>query len=168
MILPPMKVAIVSDIHDKTNNLLSAVATAKELGCERMIFLGDMVHLQTFILLREEWDGPLDLVFGNNEYEWEGFYRYAAAVPDTTLHGEHGELELDGLRIFFTHLPSVAECACRCERYDIILYGHTHMAEIRRQGERLLANPGEVQGRSGQTTIGVLDTSDRTILLYPI
>lgn len=163
-----MKIAIVSDIHDKTNNLLSAVATAKDLECERMIFLGDMVHLRTFILLREEWNAPLDLVFGNNEYEWEDFYRYAAAVPDTTLHGEYGELELDNLRIFFTHLPSLAEKASRCARYDVILYGHTHMAEVRQQGELLLANPGEVQGRSGQTTIGVLDTTDRTIRLYPI
>ena len=163
-----MKIAIVSDIHDHTNHLLSAVVTAKELGCERMIFLGDMAHLRSFITLREEWSGPLDLVFGNNEYEWDEFMRYAETAPDTTLHGEYGELELDGRRIFFCHLPSDVLRASASGRYDVIFYGHTHDARCEYHDGVLLANPGEVQGRQSVPSIGVYETRTGQFLHYQI
>lgn len=163
-----MKIALLSDAHDHTNHLLSALVCARETGCERIIFLGDMVHLQTFVTLREEWDGPIDLVFGNNEYEWEAFNRYAETSSDTTLHGEYGSVTIDNLRIFFTHLPTTAARAQRSGMFDIVLYGHTHVSEVLQQDGMIIANPGEIQGRRGHPTIGVLDTIERQITIYPI
>ncbi|MBQ3240601.1 MAG: metallophosphoesterase family protein [Akkermansia sp.] len=163
-----MKIAILSDIHDHTNHLLSALATAEITGCERMLFLGDMVHASTFSLLLEEWEKPLDLVFGNNEYEEEAFSAMAAASRHATLHGEYGVVKCDGQLLFFCHLPQLALRALETKQFDAVFYGHTHCAECRQLGTTLLANPGEVLGRSSIPGIGVYDTETREFLHYSI
>ena len=68
-----MLVALLSDIHDHTTNLLLALHTAQEQGCSHLLFLGDMAEASTFRTLRDEWPHPIDLVFGNNEYEIKSF-----------------------------------------------------------------------------------------------
>lgn len=163
-----MKIAIVSDIHDHINHLLSALATAEENGCERMIFLGDMVQASTFSLLLEEWHKPLDLVFGNNEYETEAFTAMAAAAQHAKLHGDCGVVRCDGQLLFFCHLPHLALRALETGQFDAVFYGHTHCAECRQIGTTLLANPGEVLGRSSIPGIGVYDTETREFFHYSV
>lgn len=163
-----MKIAIVSDVHDHINHLLLALATADEAGCERMIFLGDMVHSSTFTLLTEEWKKPLDLVFGNNEYEIEAFHAIATAAPHVTLHGNYGAVTIDSRRLFFCHLPSLARQAVETGRFDAVFYGHTHCADSRMSGATLLANPGEVFGRQSRPGIGVYDTDSGQFFHFPI
>ena len=163
-----MKIAIVSDIHDHINHLLQALVTADEAGCEHMIFLGDMVHSSTFTLLTEEWKKPLDLVIGNNEYEIEAFHDIAAAAPHVTLHGDYGAITIGSRRIFFCHLPSLAQQAVNTGQFDAVFYGHTHCADIRVSGATLLANPGEVYGRQSIPGIGVYDTDSGQFFHFPI
>lgn len=163
-----MKIAIVSDIHDHINHLLQALVTADEAGCEHMIFLGDMVHSSTFSLLAEMWKKPLELVFGNNEYEWEAFHDIAAAAEHITLHGEYGIMTLDSRRLFFCHLPSIARKAVETGRFDAVFYGHTHYADVRLLGASLLANPGEVYGRQSAPGIGVYDTTSGQFFHLPV
>lgn len=152
-----MNIAIVSDIHDHITHLLLALHAARE--CERMIFLGDMVHSSTFCTLLEEWQRPLDLVFGNNEYERETFQKIAEQHPLTTLHGNTGTLQVDQRRLFFCHLPYHALQAAQSGRFDAVFYGHTHCAHIQQIHHCLLANPGEVLGRSSSPSIGIFNTT---------
>ncbi len=163
-----MKIAIVSDIHDHIIHLLSALATAEDAGCERMIFLGDMVHASTFSVLLAEWKKPLDLVFGNNEYELEAFNAMAEAAPHATLHGDYGVMECDGQMLFFCHLPAPARRALESDRFDAVFYGHTHCADWRQVNSAVIANPGEVCGRRSQPSIGVYDTETRQFFHYNI
>lgn len=163
-----MKIAIVSDIHDHTIRLLSALATAEDAGCERMIFLGDMVHATTFSVLLEEWKKPLDLVFGNNEYELEAFTALANSAPHAKLHGEYGVTECAGQLLFFCHMPGTARQALESGSFDAVFYGHTHCADWRQVGSALIANPGEVLGRQSQPSIGVYDTETRQFFHYNI
>ena len=163
-----MKIAVISDIHDHVSHLLQAVCTAEQEDCERIVFLGDMVHASTFSLLLSEWNKPLDLVFGNNEYEIETFIRMAEGSPNTTLHGEYGVLTADSQQLFFCHLPTLAEKALETEQFDAVFYGHTHYADCRIVGNCLMANPGEVLGRQSAPTIGVYDTSSRRFYTIPI
>lgn len=163
-----MKIAIVSDIHDHINHLLSALTTAEQVGCERMLVLGDMVHASTLSLLLEEWQKPLDLVFGNNEYEIEAFSAIADAAPHVTLHGDYGTTECNGQVIFFCHMPATARQALESGCFDAVFYGHTHCADWQQIGSTLYANPGEVTGRQSQPSIGVYDTETRQFFLYNI
>lgn len=163
-----MKIAVISDIHDHVTHLLQAICTAEEEGCERAIFLGDMVHASTFSLLLSDWSKPLDLVFGNNEYEIETFIRMAENSPNATLHGEYGVLTVDSQHLFFCHLPALAKRAIETGQFDAVFYGHTHCADRRTIGTCLMANPGEVLGRQSVPSIGIYDTSSRHFFTVPI
>ena len=83
-----MLVALLSDIHDHTTNLLLALHSAQEQGCSHLLFLGDMAETSTFRTLRDEWPHPIDLVFGNNEYEIKSLLK-AYANPIVVLQGHY-------------------------------------------------------------------------------
>ena len=154
-----MRVALLADIHDHTTHLLLALHAAREQGCTHMLFMGDMAEVSTFQLLHEEWDAPLDLVFGNNEYEIGIFRKLAQQWPQTTLHGADADIVLDNRRIYFTHLPWAALRVAEAGTHDAVFYGHTHVPEIRHINSTLLVNPGEVYGRHGKPGIAVYDTA---------
>lgn len=163
-----MRVALLSDIHDHTSHLLLALLAAEEQGCRHLLFMGDMAGMSTFRTLREEWRHPIDLVFGNNEYETGAFRRAAGQWPDTTLHGEYADIILDGRRLYFTHFPWSAAKAAESGLYDAVFYGHTHVPELLKTGRTLIANPGEVYGRQGVPSIGVYDTETNSVSIINI
>ncbi len=153
-----MRVALLSDIHDNITHLLLALHTAEQHGCTHLLFMGDMTAASTFRTLREEWPHPIDLVFGNNEYELNAFSRIAEASANTRLHGTAANIELDKRRLFFTHLPRDAYKTAEAGNHDAVFYGHTHTQEIRTIGSTLVVNPGEIYGRNGVPSIGIYDT----------
>lgn len=163
-----MLVALLSDIHDHTTHLLLALHAAHEQGCTHLLFLGDMAGMSTFRTLREEWSHPIDLVFGNNEYETAAFIKAAQKWPDTTLHGAQASVVLDNRRVFFCHLPWHATKAAQGGLFDAVFYGHTHTAEVSWIGHTLVANPGEIQGRQNEPTIGIYDTTTQTVRIITI
>ena len=122
-----MKIALISDIHDNAGNLVQALSLAEAAGCTHLICLGDMVHSSTFRTLRTSWAFGIDLVFGNNERERSLFRRMAESFTNTTLHGDTGELELEGRRIFITHMPERAQNALAAGAFDAVFFGHTHL-----------------------------------------
>ena len=158
-----MLVALLSDIHDHTTHLLLALQTAREAGCTHLLFMGDMAGITTFRTLREEWPHPIDLVFGNNEYELQAFQRMAQQWECTHLHGEEAELELDGRKLYFSHLPWVASRAAESGKYDAVFFGHTHRAEQYCVNHTLVANPGEVYGRQSQPSLGIYNTATNEV-----
>lgn len=155
-----MKIGIISDVHDDIIHLLTALHEAKKRKCERLLFAGDIVSLSTLLALCEEWSHPLDIVFGNNEYDHENHLNAAKRFPHVVHHGQSASLSLDGKRLFMTHLPQRALAQLPKKKYDVIVFGHTHIARCEIVGSTRLINPGEVCGfRSGQSSIAVYDTA---------
>ncbi len=159
-----MRIALLSDIHDHLANLDLALRRAGECGCEHLIFMGDMASTATFRHLIARWGKGIDLVLGNNEWERELFALTAWEHPGVTLHGEAGEVELDGRRLFFAHLPYRAEQALQHGDFDAIFYGHTHRVDLRPAGPHspLIVNPGDLQGRYTGPAMAVYDTETNT------
>ncbi len=158
-----MLVALISDIHDRSTNLLLALARAQELGCAHLLCMGDVAQLSTFRLLCEEWPHGADVVFGNNEWHRDCFLRVADEYPHVTHHGDEATVTLGGRTIFFCHYPHVAARAAASGRYDAVFFGHTHRAELHPAspgGAPLLLNPGEIQGRAGRPCMAIYDTAD--------
>ena len=163
-----MLVALLADIHDHTDNLLTALYRAEELGCTHLLFAGDMAGLTTFRTLREEWNGGIDLVFGNNEFDRASFLRLAEQFHHTCHHGDAGDIELDGRRIFLTHYPTIARQAACSGQYDAVFYGHTHTAAQQLCGNTILANPGEIAGVRQSPGFAVYDTSTNCLTHHPL
>lgn len=158
-----MLIALFSDIHDHTAPMITALHRADALGCQHLLFMGDLTSLSTMQTMREEWPHPIDLVFGNNEQHHDSHLQLAESLPDTTHHGTAASITIDSRRIFFCHYPHTAAREAALGTYDAIFYGHTHIAAQQQGKHSLLANPGEIQGRTGMRSFGIYDTRDSSL-----
>jgi predicted phosphodiesterase len=86
---------------------------------------------------------PTDFVFGNCDIDRRGLAQ-AIEAAGQTCHGEFGELELAGKRIALVHSDDRRrfQQTLHCGEYDLVCYGHTHVAAIEYFGRTLALNPG--------------------------
>ena len=151
-----MKIGIISDIHDNIWALADVLAGLKE--CEVLLCLGDLCAPFTITAIAEGFQGPVHLVWGNNDGDKLLIARNADKAGNVTLHGEFAELEFDGRSMALTHYPHLAQALAAGERYDLVCHGHNHERSMAWMGKTLLLNPGEVMGRFGVRSYAVYDT----------
>ena len=128
-----MKVLIVADTHGRDNNLLEAVKREKPI--EKIVHLGDLNGLEDYI--EQITDCVCFAVRGNNDL--------GSPLPheNIIMMGNH--------RTFITHghyynvSCGVADLIrhARSLECDTIMYGHTHIPEIRK-GDITVINPGSL------------------------
>lgn len=164
-----MKIGIFSDMHDRTDHLEPAMRQMLLLGCGHFIFLGDCTTPESFRrLLKLTRDLPLDAVPGNNDYDLPAMRHLAAASPAARLHPDHAVITRYGMKLSLSHYPRYAWQEARSGRVHAALYGHTHQALRETDGTCLIANPGELQGRTGRIGFGILDTDSRLLNLHSL
>jgi putative phosphoesterase len=152
-----MLVGVISDTHDNMTMLKKAVDFFNERSVGAVLHAGDYVAPFTAREFKRL-NCRLVGVFGNNDGEKFGLSRSFEEFAE--LHEGIHQLELDGKTIVLTHYPEVAETLASGGAYDVVIYGHTHRAEIRVVGKILMINPGECGGwLEGSSTIALLDTT---------
>lgn len=164
-----MKIGIFSDLHNRMDHLAPAMRRMHLLGCGHFMFLGDCTTPESFrrlIELTEE--RPLDAVPGNNDDDLETMRQIAAGSPSARLHSEHALITRYGMKFSLSHYSKYALQEARGGYVDAALYGHTHRAVQEMHGACLLANPGELQGRTGSIGFGILDTESRLMSLHTL
>ena len=77
------------------------------------------------------------------------------------MHGELADLEIAGLHLAMTHYPDIARGLVASGDYDLVCYGHDHLACDEVLGSSRLLNPGELMGRLGPSTFVILDADSR-------
>lgn len=153
-----MRIAVVSDIHDHIHNLRAVLERLAE--AELLLCPGDLCAPFIVDELADGFDGPVHVVFGNNDGDT---YRIAGAADEresVTLHGEFGALspeEAGGARVALHHFPEVGRPLADGGGFDLVCFGHSHEWEAGREGETLYVNPGEVMGRLGPVTAALVD-----------
>jgi len=150
-----MRVAILSDIHDNIWRLETLLAG---LEADALIFCGDFCAPFTLAQIGEGFEGPVHVVFGNNDGDQLLMSRVASRFSHVTLHGQFCELKLDGRRVAVTHYPKIGKALARGGGYDLVCHGHSHERIIKKRGKTLRVNPGEVMGRLGLSTYALYDT----------
>ena len=154
-----MKIGIMSDTHDHMTRTRHAVDLMMSRHVEAVIHAGDFISPLTFDSI-SHLDAPFYGVFGNNDGEKYFLRKRFAAIGE--LHERFFIIELGGLKLLVTHENEVVESLARSGDYDVVIYGHTHVTDIRTIGRTLLINPGEVCGwLNGRPTIAILDTETR-------
>ncbi len=116
------KIGILSDTHGRLREEVVEILR----GCDVILHAGDINTPQALARLREL--APLYAVRGNADREW------ADALPQTLSE------EICGLRIFMVH--NKKEIPADVTGYDLVVYGHSHKFEERREGNCLFLNPG--------------------------
>ncbi len=152
-----MKIGIISDSHDHIENLSLALEKIKR-KCDVLIHCGDLCA--PFVLF--EFTGiETHFCFGNIDDRYRT--TKIAIEQKINLHGEVGEIEKDGKKIAFTHLPKFAEGLALTGKYDVVFYGHTHISKIDKVGDCLLVNPGEIMGRKNKPSFAIYNTKNNKV-----
>lgn len=154
-----MIIGIISDVHDRLPVLEEAINRLNEERVELVLCAGDYIApfvAPHFKVLKAKMIG----VFGNNDAEKQTLKERFSEL-DFDVQGSFRRVEVDGLKIALLHgnetelLRSILDLSS----FEVVIYGHTHKAEVQRRNDKLVINPGEVCGYlSGKSTIARLDT----------
>lgn len=172
----PLRIGIMSDTHDNLPMVDRAVKALVDDGVELVLHAGDYVapfvvpHFKPF---KDKFVG----VFGNNDGDHE-FLKRRFAEFGLEIRGIFAELKIDNRRIALLHggepggAPGPSELLrslLSSECYDVLAYGHVHVAKAYKEGKMLVVNPGEVCGYLTQKpSVAVLDTKTLDVKMIPL
>lgn len=150
-----MLVGIISDTHDNMEQIKKAVDLFNEKGVDHVIHAGDFTSPFTFRLLKNlkaEFTG----IYGNNDGDKLLLQKMSAGRVFRQPH----IFELEGKRTVLIHEHHIADALADSGHYDIVIYGHTHKAEIKKKKDTLVINPGEAGSwLYGKSTVAILDST---------
>jgi putative phosphoesterase len=150
-----MIVGIISDSHDNIWNLDKALAKLKDVDV--LIHCGDFCAPFIIKDYLAKFGKPVHCVYGNID-DREVNKKLADEAENITFYGDEAEFELAGKKIAIRHMPDKAEELAKSGKYDVVFYGHKHKADIKKIGNTLFVNPGEIMGRLGNPTYAIWDT----------
>ncbi len=169
-----MKIGILSDSHEHTDNIKLAVSALEEAKCEALLFCGDFCAPGTGVLLAE-FNGPKHFIFGNNDGDAFNLARVVNnAKDDVSWYPESkGEVEIDGTKIFLTHYPAYARHAAKSGEYELVCFGHDHNARIEGYDGCLSVNSGclnpmKIRDKNKKPSYAIYDTQTKTATLYAL
>ena len=150
-----MKIGIISDTHDNLPQIKKAVKLFDQEKAELVLHAGDFVSPFTFLEFKNL-NCPLKGVFGNNDgdklYLQEKFKEIGEIYPAPY------ETNIDHKIIIMLHEEKLIDALAESQKYEIIIYGHTHRTNLRKIGKTLIINPGECGGwLTGKSTIALLN-----------
>jgi len=145
-----MKIGVIADTHDNIPKIKKALATFKGRDCEVIIHAGDVISPFAAKALKAA-KLPVYAVYGNNDGEKKGLADLLDIVEGPRV------LKVGGRRIVVAHsIDQITEE--HRQSAELIVVGHTHVAELKREKPMLL-NPGEAGGwLYGKTSVAVVDT----------
>jgi len=153
-----MRIGVVSDSHGKAEFLRRAM---KQMGpIELLIHAGD--YFRDALSVSREAGIKVIAVVGNCDWHQQG--------PNEE------EIEIEGFKILVTHGHTygvksgnsrLAE-KLRDGKYDLIIYGHSHVPEITRLPQGYLINPGSVSIPRGgsKRSYGIVDIGKNGLVPY--
>jgi putative phosphoesterase len=155
-----MLLAVLSDTHGHVEYTRRAVVVLETLAVERVIHCGD-IGSPAIPPLLARW--PTDYVLGNVDRDNQAL-RQAIEAAGHRLHGRFGSLELDGRQIAFLHSDDekLFRQTIAGGQWDLVCYGHTHKADLRREGATLVLNPGALY-RAAHHSIATVALPELTI-----
>jgi putative phosphoesterase len=104
-------------------------------------------------------------VFGNNDGD-KNLLTQKLIQINAIVNNYFAILNLDGLKAFLTHGSDerAIDDIIKANLFDLLIRGHTHKKEVKKEGKTLIINPGEVCGYlSEESTIAIFDTISKKV-----
>ena len=147
-----MRVGVLSDSHDHLDRIDAALRHFEQESVEVVIHAGDVVAPFAAKVLTQ-WNGPLYVVYGNNDGERRGLKGILPQIEDGPIL-----IDCGGRRISVGHYAP-EEQPRPADGVDVIIFGHSHYVFNERRNGILHLNPGECCGWvTGRATVAILDT----------
>ena len=136
---------MLSDVHDHVWNLRAALRSLAD--AEALVYCGDLCSPFVVGLLADGFpQGPIHIVFGNNDGDLFRITQNAGKHPNVHVHGELYAGELGGRRVAANHYPQLAAGLAASGDFDLVCFGHDHRFAIGGRGETVTVNPGTLLG----------------------
>ena len=134
-----MLLGVISDTHGRLEATERAIQVMKDRGVEQVIHCGDVGGAAVVGLFRSF---AAHFVTGNCDSA--SILQKAVESAGQRFHGRLGELELCGRKIAFLHGDNHTAMTRLLEEgdWDLIAYGHSHVADCQRDGRTTILNPG--------------------------
>jgi hypothetical protein len=150
-----MKIGIISDTHDNMPMIQRAVELLNARKVGHVIHAGDFTSPFTFRALKHlicDFTG----IYGNNDGERVLLQK----ISQQRIFTQPYILELAGRKIVIMHEHHVVDALADSGHFDLVVYGHTHESDMRKRGNTLIVNPGELGGwLYGRSTFALADLS---------
>ena len=159
-----MKIGIISDTHDNLSAIDEAVKVFDREEVELIIHAGDWNAPFSMLRLARA-KARLVGVFGNVDGERD-FMKEKAEEAGVEISGDIYELEEGGVKIALYHGNEeiFVDALARSGKYDVVVRGHTHNAEVKNIGSSIVINPGEGCGYlTGKRTLAIMDTKSMSV-----
>ena len=149
------RILVFSDTHGSIGKMIQIIENMP--GVTAIIHLGDL-NRDIQALEDTFFDIPIYGVQGNNDV--------------SGLYPNEKTITVAGKKIFITHGhyylsngdPSKMKTIPAAQSADLILYGHTHIAELEKFDGKILANPGSIsRPRRAECSYGVIEIEDGTL-----
>lgn len=138
------RIGVLSDTHGKLREEVAEILRE----CDVILHAGDINTPKVMESLKAI--APLYIVRGNADKEW------AEEIPETLSE------EICGLQVFMVH--NKKQIPKDTGDYDLVVFGHSHKYEERKEGNCLYLNPGSCGPRrfSQPVTMAVLEVEEET------
>lgn len=151
-----MKIAVISDSHDHLENIEKAVEISNRSDTAMLLHCGDICS--PFVIGKlAAYQGPVHIVFGNNDGDRFMIGEVAGRFPNVTVHGEIGEIDTEFGKVCLTHRPRFGAGLAATGRYRVVFSGHTHMKKREEVAGALHINPGEIMGLQNEPGFTLFD-----------
>jgi len=161
-----MKIGIISDTHDNLPQIKKAVDIFNRGKVELILHAGDFVSPFTFLEFKNL-NCPLKGVFGNND--GDKLYLLEKFKGIGEIYSAPYETIIDHKNIIMLHKEKLIDALAESQKYDVIIYGHTHRTDLHKIGKTLIINPGECGGwLSGKSTIALLDLTNLKAIIIDL
>ncbi len=152
-----MKIGLLSDTHDNTENLTEALKILDRESIRVVIFCGDVVDVELLPLFAGL---ELHLVEGNIDQDPAALRRAVERLGNSSTFGLEYTATLEGRRIvaLHGHLTDRLNELIHSGVYDYVIHGHTHRRRAERIGATHVINPGALGGiRYERHSFAILD-----------
>jgi putative phosphoesterase len=148
-----MRIGILSDTHDNMPVIQRACELFNDREVAMVLHCGDYVAPFSLNPLNQILKSDYRGVFGNNDGEKRGLQ----AIAQGRIHQSPAEFTVGSWQVLVAHeLPHPDTAAGKA--YRLVAYGHTHRADVKKQGNTLIVNPGECGGwLYGSSTVAIAD-----------
>ena len=156
-----MKYMIISDIHGSISDLNRVLDIYVKENCSKLIILGDLfnygfdLNRNRIIKTLNDMKDNIVCVRGNcdnniDNISFEMPYIEQISLNDKVITLTHGHL-------FDKEYLQKQDC-------DIILTGHTHVANIEKINDKIFVNPGSIsKPRKGENSFAIIDSESISI-----
>ena len=156
-----MRIGVLSDTHGHRAKTERVVDIFRRRRIDLVIHCGDIGSPEIVELLAP-W--PAHFVFGNVDDPSE--IRPAIARLGKVCHERFGAIDLEGLHVAFLHGDDgdLFRQTVQSGQWDLVCFGHSHLAEVSQRGPTKLVNPGAVY-RAARPSVAIIEIPALSVAL---